>query len=197
VLKVLTDLNKEFGDLSKSIQGTLVKVSNGRRGAAAGTVMHADGLVVTNAHVIDRGTTKVVVQEGSEFKAHVLAVDRSRDLAALSIQTDDLSPLPRGDSKNVRTGEWVVAFGHPWGVPGAATAGVIIGHGDQLPERPNFGGDWIAVSLHYRPGHSGGPLVNSKGELIAINTLMTGPDVGLAIPIHEVVFFLEENKLVA
>ena len=90
-----------------------------------------------------------------------------------------------------------MAFGHPWGIEGAATSGVVIGQGDQLPERPAFGRDWLAVSLHYRPGHSGGPLVDSAGRLIGINTIMVGPDVGLVVPVHEVKRFLKRSLLKA
>ena len=86
-----------------------------------------------------------------------------------------------------------MAFGHPWGVEGAATAGVVIGHGTELPEKPAFGHDWLAVALHYRPGHSGGPLVDSSGHLVGINTVMLGPNVGLAVPVYEVKRFLKSS----
>ena len=91
----------------------------------------------------------------------------------------------------LQPGNWVVAYGHPWGVDGAATAGVVIGQGPTLPERPRFGRDWLAVSLHYRPGHSGGPLVDAEGRLVGINTVMAGPDVGLAVPVHVIKSFLK------
>lgn len=86
-----------------------------------------------------------------------------------------------------------MAFGHPWGVEGAATAGIVIGQGAQMQGRPAFGHNWLAVGLHYRPGHSGGPLVDSAGRLVGINTIMAGPDVGLAIPVHEVKRFLKDS----
>ncbi|MFQ5923288.1 MAG: trypsin-like peptidase domain-containing protein, partial [Anaerolineales bacterium] len=95
-----------------------------------------------------------------------------------------------GDSATLQPGHWVMAFGHPWGVEGAATAGVVIGQGAQLPL---FGRDWLAVGLHYRPGHSGGPLVDSAGRLVGINTVMVGPDMGLAVPVHEVKRFLKHS----
>jgi len=67
----------------------------------------------------------------------------------------------------------------------------VIGTADNLPERSQFGREWLAVGLHYRPGHSGGPLVDSAGRLVGINTVMLGPDVGLAVPVHEVKAFLK------
>ena len=74
----------------------------------------------------------------------------------------------------------------------AATAGVIAGVGKQLPEMPLSERDWIAVSLHLRPGHSGGPLVDDQGRLVGINTMMAGPDVGVAVPVHVVKRFLRD-----
>jgi S1-C subfamily serine protease len=70
---------------------------------------------------------------------------------------------------------------------------VVIGQGQMLPERPEFGRNWIAASLHYRPGHSGGPLVDAGGRLVGINTVMAGPDVGLAVPVQEVKIFLKRR----
>jgi serine protease Do len=86
-----------------------------------------------------------------------------------------------------------MALGHPWGVPGAATAGVVIGTGEDMPEMPLTGRDWIAVGLHLRPGHSGGPLVDSQGRLVGINTMMIGPEVGMAVPVHVVKAFLRRE----
>jgi S1-C subfamily serine protease len=75
---------------------------------------------------------------------------------------------------------------------GAVTGGVVIGMGGQLPELPQTGRDWLAVNLHMRPGHSGGPLVDVRGRLVGVNTMITGPDVGFAVPVHVVKAFLKE-----
>jgi serine protease Do len=190
---ILENINDELAEISEKVHGSLVRVVNGKRGAGAGTIWHSDGLILTNAHVVENKNITIILPEGEEKKAEILAIDRERDLAALSIQAKDLPTIELGNAKSLRPGDWVLAFGHPWGIEGAATAGVIIGSGDQLPELPRLGRDWIAVSLHYRPGHSGGPLVDFRGKLVCINTIMTGPDVGLAIPIHEVIRFLKEN----
>lgn len=192
---LLEKINLEFAELTQSATDCVVRVLSHRKGAAAGTIIRNDGILVTNAHVIGSGDVKVAFSDGIEWLAEVIAMDRDRDLAVLSIQANALPTLPHGDSKKIRAGEWVIAFGNPWGVFGAATAGVVIGHGKQLPERPDFGDEWIAINLHYRPGHSGGPLVDTRGSLIGINTIMTGPDVGLAIPIHEVDNFLERHDI--
>ena len=88
------------------------------------------------------------------------------DLAALRIQADGLPTIQLADSRAVRPGQWVMALGHPWGVVGAATGGVIIGMGRQWPEMAPAKRDWLVVSLHMRPGHSGGPLVDVRGRLL-------------------------------
>ena len=170
----------------------LVQVHNGR-GAGAGTIWHSDGLVLTNAHVAGRGPLEVTLKGGATVPARLLASDTERDLAALAVEGGDLPVVELGESTSLRPGQWVLALGHPFGVVAAATAGVVIGAGapsvDWLPPRE----DWIAVSLHLRPGYSGGPLVDAEGRLVGINTVMTGPDVGLAVPVHAVKEFLRRT----
>ena len=83
-------------------------------------------------------------------------------------------------------------MGHPWGVRSAATAGVVIGLGTQWPDTPHDGRELIAVNLPLRPGNSGGPLIDVHGRLVGINTMLTGPEVGLAVPVHVAKAFLKE-----
>jgi serine protease Do len=191
VLSLLASLNADMADAIDRVHRSLVHISNGR-GAGAGTIWHSDGLIVTNAHVVHgRHDLKVSLPDGRRLPARLLAADPDRDLAALSVDASDLPTIEIGDSRQVRPGQWVMAVGHPWGIQGSVTSGVVIGSGDALPEmRP--GRDWIALSLHMRPGHSGGPLVDSQARLIGINTMITGPDVGFAIPVQTVKLFLKE-----
>lgn len=188
-------LNADLAAIAEAVYPSLVQVRNGRRGAGAGTIWHPQGLIVTNAHVAGRGPLRITLADGRTFPARIMAADRERDLAALRIEASDLPTIRLADSRVVRPGQWVVAFGHPWGVTGAATAGVVIGMGHQWPEMPPLKRDWLVVSLHLRPGHSGGPLVDGRGRLLGINTMINGPDVGFAIPVHEVVTFLREALL--
>ena len=189
--RVLLEVNSGLAQLAESVHRSLVQIENGRRGTGAGTIWHPDGLILTNAHVVSRDQLRVALPDGSRHSARLLARDRELDLAALSLEGTDFPTIELGDSRTLRPGDWVMAFGHPWGVDGAATAGVVIGQAENLPEGPQFGRDWLAVGLHYRPGHSGGPLVDSAGRLVGINTVMLGPDVGLAVPVHEVKAFLK------
>jgi serine protease Do len=189
------EINSETASIIDTALTGLVQVRNGRRGAGAGTIWHPDGLIVTNAHVASRGPLSVELAGGQVFGAEILTTDRELDLAALRIQGGNLPTIQLGDSRMVRPGQWVMALGHPWGVTGAATGGVIIGMGRQWPEMPLTRQDWIVVSLHMRPGHSGGPLVDVRGRLLGINTMINGPDVGFAIPAHVVVAFLKRRLL--
>jgi S1-C subfamily serine protease len=188
-------LNGESAQVVDDVYKSLVQVRNGKRGAGAGTIWHPQGLVVTNAHVAGRGPLKVELADGRVLEAEILAVDRDRDLAALHIRAEGLPTAQLADSRAVRPGQWVMALGHPWGVVGAATGGVIIGMGREWPEMPPARQDWLVVSLHMRPGHSGGPLVDARGRLLGINTMINGPDVGFAIPSHVVVEFLKRTLL--
>jgi serine protease Do len=189
---LMSQLNAELAVVVEDVRQSLVEIRNGHRGVGAGTIWHPEGLILTNAHVVGRRSLQVALPDGRQFKARVLAHDGSRDIAALSVDAVDLPTIELGDSQNLRAGQWVLALGHPWGVAGAATAGVVAGVGKQLPEMPRSERDWIAVSLHLRPGHSGGPLVDDRGRLVGINTMMAGPDVGLAVPVHVVKRFLRQ-----
>lgn len=173
---------------------SLVKITDGSRGAGAGVIVHPDGLILTSAHVIQGRSASVGLAGGETLDGEVLAHDGRRDLAVLMVDRHGLSAMALGDSRRATPGEWVMAMGHPWGVEGGATSGVVIGAGSDLPEAPGAaqGRAWIAVSLHLRPGHSGGPLIDRAGALLGINTMMAGPDVGLAVPIDEAKGFLKE-----
>jgi len=191
---LLQQLNAEMASIADGVQRSLVQITNGRGSAGAGTIWHADGLIVTNAHVIQgRHALKVTLSDGHSFPARVLAQDTERDVAALSIDASGLPTIELGNSKRLKAGEWVFAVGHPWGVQGAVTAGIVIGMGSEWPEMPQTGRDWIVVSLKVRPGNSGGPLVDVQGRLVGINTIMTGPQVGAAVPAHVIKTFLRET----
>jgi S1-C subfamily serine protease len=182
-------MNAEVSDLTESVGQSLVQVRNGRRGSGAGTIWHPDGLILTNAHVVGRQSLRVTLPGGQKLPARVVAHSKALDLAALSVQTSGLPTIGIGDSQTLQPGQWVLAMGHPWGVVGAATAGVVIDLG--IPqELSSLGRELIQVDLPLRPGYSGGPLVDVQGRLVGINTMMAGPEVGLAVPVHEVKRFL-------
>ena len=190
---ILHQLNTEMGLVVEEARRGLVQVKGSREGSGAGTIWHADGLVITNAHVVRSQSPRVVLPDGTELPARLLASDTDRDVAALLVEASGLPTIQLGDSRSLRPGQWVLSLGHPWGVAGAATSGVVIGSGADLPELPRPGQEWVAVSLHLRPGHSGGPLVDHQGRLVGINTMMLGLEVGLAVPVHAVREFLRRE----
>jgi S1-C subfamily serine protease len=185
---LLTDLNEALANVVSATMSSLVQVRDERAGAGAGVILHPQGLVLTSAHVIRGGQIHVGLQDGRRLPARVLGRSPARDLALLDVETGDLPAIELGDSQSLAPGAWVMALGHPWGVPGGTTAGVVIGVDAHLPEAPPRAGglSWIAVSAHLRPGHSGGPLVDHAGRLVGINTMMAGPNVGLAVPVEDV-----------
>jgi serine protease Do len=188
----MRQLNLEMSAVVENVRCSLVQITNGRRGAGAGTIWHADGLIVTNAHVVGRRSLRVTLPDGRALPARLLARDASRDLAALAVDATGLPTSELGQSKQLQPGQWVLALGHPWGVAGAVTAGVVIGVGPP-PEMPLPQRELIQVGLRLRPGHSGGPLVDVHGRLVGINTMMAGPEVGLAVPVHVVRTFLRQT----
>jgi serine protease Do len=190
---LLQQLNDDLTNVVTDVRRSLVQVMDNRGGAGAGTIWHSDGLIVTNAHVVARSNNiRVGLPDGRVFPAKVLARDNEHDLAALSIEASGLPTIEPGDSRSLHPGHWVMALGHPWGVMDAVTGGIVIGSGEDLIElSASTGREWVAVSLHLRPGHSGGPLVDVNGRIVGINTLMTGPDVGAAVPVDVVKRFLK------
>ena len=193
---LIQELNDEMSGAVEDVRRSLVSIHNGHGGAGAGTIWRPDGLVITNAHVVrGRHGLKVTLPDARTLPARLLAHDDQHDLAALAVDAEGLPTIQVGDSRLLKAGQWVMAIGHPYGVAGAVTAGIVIGEGAELPEVASRGREWIAVSLHMRPGHSGGPLVDIDGRLVGINTMITGPDVGMAVPVHVVKEFLRRAGL--
>jgi serine protease Do len=158
----------------------------------SGMVVHEDGYVITNAHVV-KGSEKikVVFSDGSEFEAKIISGDESRDLAVLKIQVNKKLPFVHlGRSNDLMIGETVVAIGNPYGYANTVTSGVVsaVGRDIQIAE-----GFWlrglIQTDAPINPGNSGGPLLNINGELIGVNTAVRAEaqNIGFAIPVDTLV----------
>ncbi len=190
-------LNNSMAIAIDTLRESVVQITTEEGSIGAGTIWHSDGLIVTNAHVIleDKDTPRknlsVILSDNQLYPAQVIGFDAEKDLAALAISTTDLPTIEIGSSSDLSAGQWVMAVGHPWGIVDSLTSGVIIGIGTNLPERFDDR-EWIALSLKLRPGHSGGPLVDVDGQLIGINTMIAGPEVGFAIPVNIVKQFLKD-----
>jgi serine protease Do len=189
--ELLLQLNTDMSRIVDKVRHSLVQIQNGLHGSGAGTIWHSDGLVLTNAHVVGPYAVRVTLPDDRTFPARVVAHSRRLDLAALAVDAEGLPTIELGNSEDLRPGQWVLAVGHPWGIPGAVTAGVVINTG-LPPELRTSGRAFIQVDLPLRPGYSGGPLVNAHGQLVGINTMMAGPEVGLAVPVQEVKAFLRQ-----
>jgi serine protease Do len=161
-----------------------------RQSIGSGFVLHADGYIVTNAHVV-RGTTdrKVTFANGEEYEAEIIALDVQRDLAVLKIDADHtLHTLPLGRSDDIMVGETVIAIGNPLGFEHTVTAGVVSAQGRDIQiSREHALTNLIQTDASINPGNSGGPLLNVLGELIGINTAIRGDaqNIGFAIPVDQ------------
>ena len=157
------------------------------RGQGSGFIVGGDGLILTNAHVV-QGAKEVNVKlaDRREFAARVLGSDRQSDVAVLKIEAHGLPTAPLGDPKQLRVGEWVLAIGSPFGFENSVTAGVVSAKGRSLPDDSAV--PFIQTDAAVNPGNSGGPLFNTRGEVVGINSQIfsrTGGYEGLsfAIPI--------------
>lgn len=191
-MNLLNEINQAMTSVIQTVQQSVVQLGNGRHGFGAGTIWHSDGLILTNAHVAQRRAPEVTLADGRSFPSQLLAYDESVDLAALYIAANHLPTIELGHSNQLKVGDWVVAVGHPWGVVGAAAAGTVIAVGQPL-EQNGYRGELVQLGIWLRPGHSGGPLVDGNGRLVGINTMISGPQVGLAIPVDVAKKFLKEK----
>lgn len=191
---LLEQLNAELSGIVTEVGKSVVQVRDEGRGGGAGTIWHADGLIITNAHVARGGRPlKVALWDGRELPAQLIARDETHDLAALAIEAQGLPTIQVGSSRTLTAGQWVMSLGHPWGVANAASGGVVIGSGHGVAEVPTTHADWVVCDLHLRPGNSGGPLFDVHGRLIGVNTMITSPNVGIAVGVDAVKEFLKRS----
>jgi serine protease Do len=176
------------------LRRSTVHVRSGRAGAGSGVIWRADGLIVTNAHVVRRDPAVVELADGREFEARVTAADARRDLASLRVDAADLPAVTVGDSEGLRVGQLVVAVGNPLGLSGALTTGIIHAiaprdedAGSPAPDRRQT---WVQADVRLAPGNSGGPLADVLGRVIGINSMVAG-GLGLAVPSNAVTRFLQ------
>jgi Do/DeqQ family serine protease len=158
------------------------------RGTGSGFIFDQKGLVITNAHVVDKADqVTVLLKDGRQFKGRVLGEDPLTDVAVIKIEAFDLPAVRLGDSSNLLPGEWAIAIGNPLGLDNTVTVGIISATG-------RSGADlgiqdrrvrYIQTDAAINPGNSGGPLLNAKGQVIGVNTaiIQGAQGLGFAIPI--------------
>ena len=161
-----------------------------QRSLGSGFIIDADGLILTNNHVVENAD-EIVVQTATdkEYKAKVVGRDPKTDLAVIKIEPngEKLTPVKLGDSDKLRVGDWIFAIGNPFGLSNTVTAGIVSAKGRFIGQGSYD--DFIQTDAAINPGNSGGPLVNLKGEVVGINSAIfsrSGGNIGIgfAIPIN-------------
>ena len=139
------------------------------RGQGSGFIVSQDGIILTNAHVVkDASEVSVKLTDRREFRAKVLGIDPKTDVAVLKIEARDLPTVKLGNTLDLKPGEWVLAIGSPFGFENSVTAGIVSAKGRSLPDDSFV--PFIQTDVAVNPGNSGGPLFNSRGEVVAINS---------------------------
>ena len=170
-------------------------------------IISEDGYIVTNNHVIENASKlRVKLHDGRAYDAEIIGSDPATDVALIKIEASGLPTLPFGSSDDLRLGEWVLAIGYPMELQSTITAGIVSAKARRLGALDNSGGieSFIQTDAAVNPGNSGGALVNTRGELVGINTIIktsTGSYVGysFAVPetiVRKIVIDLKESGVV-
>jgi len=181
------DPNNPFFEFFRQFPGAVPHGSTPERGQGSGFIVSSDGVILTNAHVVDDATEVTVkLTDRREFRAKVIGSDKSSDVAVLKIDASGLPTVKLGSSLNEKVGEWVLAIGSPFGFENSVTSGIVSAKARSLPDGTYI--PFIQTDVAVNPGNSGGPLFNMNGEVIGINSQIfthTGGYQGLsfAVPI--------------
>ena len=178
-----------FGDMFGNRGGQQRQVQTPERvGFGSGVIISQDGYIVTNNHVIDKADViSVKLNDGREYKGRIIGTDASTDLALVKIEGEDLPTIPVGDSDQLKIGEWVLAVGNPFNMASTVTAGIVSAKARSLGVYNNGVESFIQTDAAINQGNSGGALVNARGELVGINSVLYSPTgaysgYGFAIP---------------
>jgi serine protease Do len=203
VVTVQTEVVDRSSDPFEVFGGTNERVLPG---LGSGFIVRADGVIVTNAHVVaGANSISVAMRDGTTYPARLLGKDETNDLAVLKIDAKGLPIAPLGHSDDLIIGEWVIAIGNPYGFllgnsEPSVTVGVISGTGRNLVARSQGSAmyvDMIQTDASINPGNSGGPLVNALGDIVGMNSSIFSPSggsigLGFAIPVNRVKHVTED-----
>jgi len=160
-----------------------------REGTGSGFIFSSEGLVLTNAHVVeDADEVKVTLKDGRSFAGVVVGTDPVTDVAVVKVPAENLPTVTLGSSQAMIPGDWAIAIGNPLGLNNTVTVGIIsaIGRSSSQVGIPNKRVSFIQTDAAINPGNSGGPLLNAQGEVIGVNTAIraNAEGLGFAIPIE-------------
>jgi serine protease Do len=207
-------LTDELASVAESLRCSTVQVRSGGDGVGSGTIWRADGLIITNAHVVRGLSATVELWDGRVLTGGIIAKNSMLDLAAIKVNAASLHAANIANSDNLRVGELVLAVGNPLGVVGAFTTGII--HAVGQPSNPKSarcfppfeGGregdrllgiqslkfaDLVQADIRLYPGNSGGPLADARGRVIGINSMVAN-GLALAIPSNRVESFWQKQN---
>jgi serine protease Do len=174
------DLGEAAAAVAERVRPSVVEVRLPGRGVGAGTIWSSDGTIVTNHHVVPGDRAEVRLADGRVFPAEVVARDPGNDLAVLRVPASDLPAAVIGDARGLRVGELVLAVGHPFGLRGAVSVGVV---SEALPQGTGPSRELVRADVLLGPGNSGGPLTDGLGRVVGINAMVNG-GLALAVPSH-------------
>ena len=186
VISVQTEMAGPVGDVGRLFGGG--PEGEPARGEGSGFIVDAEGLAITNWHVVAGAQSiQVTTADGSSHPARLIGADPSTDIALLQIDSDaTFEPAQMGDAADISPGQWVFAIGSPFGLEQSVTVGVLSAMGRQIGVGPYD--DFLQTDAAINPGNSGGPLYNLDGEVIGVNTAIIphGGGIGFAVPIDTV-----------
>ncbi|WP_088894370.1 S1C family serine protease [Leptolyngbya ohadii] len=180
------EFNEELNTVIQQLQQSTVQIQTGRGGMGSGVIWSADGLILTNAHVV-RGQAAIVLIGNRQLEARVIRKDDDLDLAALVVSARNLPAATIAPSSNLRVGEMVIAVGNPAGLHNAVSLGII----HTAPQETSS--PWIQADVRLAPGYSGGPLATLTGQVIGINSMIVN-GCGFAISTKAIDRFLASQS---
>jgi len=185
-IKVIRETHEAGKKISQEISGS-------------GVIVSPEGEVLTNWHVVDKAVqVRCLLYDGRAMDAEVVGTDKDTDLAVVRLKRPDTKPVPfaeLGDSDVLKEGDFVMAMGAPWGLSRSVSIGIVSCTHRFLPESSEYS-LWLQTDASISPGNSGGPLVNTDGQVVGINTLgaLMGGDMGFSVPSNTIRYILAQIR---